>query len=140
MAHKHERSRSRRIAIQVLYCSILRDKSPDLLIKDEELDTLEAPIDDYALILINGVVKHKDKIDKRLGGLSKNWTVDRMPFVDLCVLRVAMFEILYVEDVPLSVAIDEAVELAKGFGGEESHKFVNGILGAVADNLEESLE
>ena len=68
-----------------------------------------------------------------IGESSQNWAIDRMPVVDRSVLRLAVYEMRYVDDVPQSVAINEAVELAKAFGGEDdSHRFVNGILGRLA--------
>lgn len=144
MAHKHERSLSRRTAVQVLFAWEIRtsteegaklDLTPRKMMESGELELIEGPIDDYALALIDGVVEHKDEIDEKLNSLSKNWSLDRMSLVDLNVIRVATFEIMYRDDVPTSVSIDEAVELAKGFGGEDSHKFVNGILGAIATEL-----
>ena len=70
--------------------------------------------------------------DKTIGEVSENWSVSRMPFVDRNILRLATYEILYDADVPASVAINEAVELAKVYGGEDSSKFVNGVLGKIA--------
>lgn len=144
MAHKHERSLSRRTAVQVLFAWEMRasteggakkNLTPRQMMENGELEVIEGPVDDYALALIDGVVEHKSEIDEQLRGLSKNWSLDRMSLVDLNVIRVATFELMYRDDVPTSVSIDEAVELAKGFGGEESHKFVNGILGAIAKDL-----
>ena len=105
--------------------------------KSGELDLIEGPIDDYAQMLIDGVIENLDAIDARLSQQSTNWSLDRMSLVDLNVIRVATFEMTNVSDVPISVSIDEAVELAKGFGGADSHKFVNGILGAIAKGLED---
>lgn len=145
MAHKHERSLSRRTAVQVLFAWEMRksteegkklEVTPDSLMENGELDLIEGPMDDYAQMLIHGVMNNIDEIDERLSSLSKNWSIDRMSLVDLNIIRVAIFEMLHVDDVPVSVTIDEAVELAKGFGGAESHKFVNGILGAIAQGIE----
>ena len=145
MAHKHERSLSRRTAVQVLFAWEMRKSTdvgkksnitPESMMKSGELDLIEGPIDDYAQMLIDGVINNLDSIDKRLSEQSTNWSLDRMSLVDLNVIRVATFEMTNVEDVPISVSIDEAVELAKGFGGADSHKFVNGILGAIAKSLE----
>lgn len=145
MAHRHERSLSRRTAVQALFAWEVRvwatkdDKvlhsTPMDLIENGELDVIEGPIDDYAMTLIEGVFDNKKEIDSILEGLSKNWSLERMSLVDLNVIRVATFEIMKLEEIPTSVSIDEAVELAKGFGGEDSHKFVNGILGAIAKKL-----
>ena len=148
MAHKHERSLSRRTAVQVLYACEMRnlsdkkkhDFTPEEMAKSGELDVIEGEIDDYAQKLIEGVTANKDKIDDLLEKNSKNWALDRMSLVDLNVIRVSTYEMLEVEDVPVSVSIDEAVELAKGFGGEQSHKFVNGILGGISNMIQSERE
>ena len=146
MAHKHERSLSRRTTVQVLFAWEMRKSTdegkkgnitPETMMKNGELDLIEGPIDDYAQMLIDGVIENLDAIDARLSQQSTNWSLDRMSLVDLNVIRVATFEMTNVSDVPVSVSIDEAVELAKGFGGADSHKFVNGILGAIAKGLED---
>lgn len=77
-------------------------------------------------------------IDKHLAATSENWALARMPIVDRSILRLATYEMMYVDDVPTSVTINEAVELAKDFGGEdESPRFVNGVLGRIAKILDE---
>ena len=146
MAHKHQRSLSRRTAVQVLFAWEMRSQTkngkknritPSKMIETGELDLIEGPIDDYANRLIDGVISNKQKIDDCLNSYSKNWSLERMSLVDVNVIRVAIFEMFNIEDVPISVSIDEAVELAKGFGGDDSHKFVNGILGAISKNMEQ---
>ncbi len=93
---------------------------------------------DYAYSLVKGVEERKDELDGRLSSISKNWSVSRMPLMDLAILRIALYEMLYVDVVPISVSINEAVEMAKEFGGEDdSPKFVNGMLGNVARQLED---
>ena len=142
MAHKHERTYARRTAVQVLYSLDVRNqteykRTPTDLIDSCELDVVEGDLDEYAMRLIEGVWENKDKIDKELDSLANNWAIDRMPLVDKNVLRVSAYELMHVEDVPVSVSIDEAVEIAKGFCGDDSPKFINGILGALADKLGE---
>lgn len=83
---------------------------------------------DYAKLLATGVREHVDELDKYIGELSEGWTVDRQPAVDRNILRLAIYEINYVESVPEIVAVDEAVELAKKYSTAESGKFVNGVL------------
>lgn len=90
----------------------------------------------YALTLVKGVSEKLEEIDAILSEISTNWSVFRMPMVDRNILRMAVYEILYVDDVPTAVAVDEAVGLAKEYGGEDSSKFVNGILSKVASNQE----
>ena len=107
------------------------------LIDGALLDCLEEPLSDYALKLLDGVSDHKDELDSELASLSENWSIERMPVMDLNILRIALFEMKYVDDVPISVSINEAVELAKDFGGEDnSPKFINGMLGNIARQME----
>jgi N utilization substance protein B len=88
--------------------------------------------------LLSGTVEHVDEIDDLIACASENWSIDRMPIVDLSVLRMAIFEMKYLDDVPLSVSINEAVDLAKHYGGEDdSSRFVNGVLGKIAVMLEQ---
>lgn len=94
----------------------------------------------YAANLVQGVEAHKTEIDQKLGAASENWTLERMPIVDRAIMRMAVFEMLYQDDVPVSVSINEAVELAKEFGGEDdSARFANGILGRIARADEEGV-
>lgn len=87
-------------------------------------------VEDYALHLVNGVLGAKDAVDSELGQFATNWTVERMPATDRNILRIAVFEILFAEPkVAAGIAINEAVEIAKSYGTDESPRFVNGILG-----------
>ncbi len=83
---------------------------------------------DFAKILINGVIQHHDAIDDTIEKYVQHWAIDRLALIDLSILRIAIFEILYQEDIPPVVTINEAIELAKQFGDDESGKFVNGVL------------
>ena len=83
---------------------------------------------DYARRLVSGVEDEIDDLDARLTEVSVGWPVHRMSAIDRTILRLALYEMLHVEDVPTEVAINEAVELAKGFSGEESPVFVGGVL------------
>ena len=78
------------------------------------------------------VLAHLEEIDQKIGEKAEGWTLSRLPKADLSVMRLAVYEILYDEDVPDGVAINEAVELAKRYGGEKSYRFVNGVLASVA--------
>ncbi len=133
---KHERRRAREDALAVLYSSDILETGAGQL-----LDTGDFPEDvelsPYAESLVRGVAANVDDIDARLAATSENWAIDRMPVVDRALLRLAVFEMVYVDDVPISVSINEAVELAKVYGGEdESSRFVNGVLGRIARSLE----
>ncbi|MDO5787095.1 MAG: transcription antitermination factor NusB [Phascolarctobacterium sp.] len=88
---------------------------------------------DYALALVQGVLANKEAIDARLSEYAIDWTVERMPATDRNILRVAAYEMLFAEkSVAAGVAINEAVEVAKAYGTEESPRFVNGVLGKLA--------
>lgn len=140
-AKRHERTTARRAALQVLYASEITDESPAAIAEGNRRLDEDGPMSDYALSLVRGVESHRFAIDKHLAATSENWSLARMPIVDRSILRLATFEMMYVGDVPTSVTINEAVELAKDFGGEdESHRFVNGILGRIAKMLDEEQE
>jgi transcription antitermination protein NusB len=87
---------------------------------------------DFARTLIRGVREHQAEIDARLTEASQNWGLDQMAKVERTLLRIATFEICFLPSVPLRAAINESIELAKTFGGPDSGKFVNGILGRIA--------
>lgn len=94
-------------------------------------------VEEYALVLVRGAMEEQERLDRLIDENSRNWSVSRMPLVDRAILRIALYEMIYQDDVPLGVSIDEAVELAKSFGGEdESSRFVNGVLGAIATLIE----
>ena len=138
MARRHERTVARQSALQVLYTSEIQGVPASDLIESGSVLEDETPLSDYAVRLIDGVDEKMLAINARLASTSENWKLDRMPVVDRCILRLAAYEMLYVDEVPVSVAINEAVELAKGFGGEdESPRFVNGVLGRIARQIEE---
>jgi len=92
----------------------------------------DAEITEFAKRLVCGVVAYRIQLDDRLAAHSKNWHLDRISRVALTALRLAAFEMLYCEDIPDSVAINEAVELVKAYGGEEDSAFVNGVLGGLS--------
>lgn len=138
MSKTHERTLARRCAVQILYQSEITGTPADKLL-DENLVPEEAKADAYARKLVEGVAAHRAEFDRAIGETSQNWAIDRMPVVDRCILRMALFEMRYCDDVPQSVAINEAVEVAKAFGGEDdSHRFINGVLGRLARQADES--
>lgn len=139
MAKRHERTRARMSALQVLYTSEIQGAHPsEVAVSEKYLSEDGKDLSDYARKLVEGVEAHRVGIDKMLSSTSENWSLARMPIVDRSILRLATYEMTYVDDVPVSVAINEAVELAKGFGGkDESPQFVNGVLGRIAAQLEE---
>ena len=124
------RTKARKRALDVLYESELRDVDPVTTLA-ERIRLAEPPVNDYTVVLVEGVQGHRARIDEILAQYAEGWTVDRMPDVDRAVLRLGVFELLWCADVPDAVAIDEAVELAKTLSTDESPRFVNGVLGRV---------
>jgi N utilization substance protein B len=102
-----------------------------------EEPTLEVNSKAYAFAseLVNGVIAHLADIDGRIAEKSKHWSMARMARVDLNILRLAVFELLYRPDIPKNVTMNEAIEVAKKFGAEDSASFVNGILDEIASNV-----
>ena len=135
---RHERTTARRVALQVLYTAEIKGASAAQIVAEGVFPSEEGPLSEYAQDLVRGVEQNRIVIDGSLKAAAENWSLGRMPIVDRCILRLATYEMLFVDEVPVSVAINEAVELAKDFGGEdESPRFVNGVLGRIARQLEE---
>ncbi len=122
------RSKARKRAVDVLYETALRNGSP-LAVLRERLAQADPPVPEYAVELVEGVTAHQARIDELLTTYAEDWTLERMPAVDLAVLRVGAFELLYRDDVPDQVAVSEAVELVSSLSTDESPRFVNGLLG-----------
>ncbi len=125
------------IAFQTLYEYDFRGEKKSGLQIDKitmrNLKQYEQVVDDTKFVedLVAGVLKHQKKIDDIIRPAAPEWPVDQIARVDKILLRLAIYELLYEKDIPPKVAINEAVELAKSFGGENSSKFVNGVLGTV---------
>lgn len=135
-----ERRKARHQALRILYQREITGESVSDIIDggsylpdDEEEDPTEGGPSEFARRVSSGVEAHQERIDEVIGSISENWTVHRMPPVDRSILRIAVWEMLYAEDIPSSVSINEAVEMAKVYGGDDSSKFVNGILGRLAE-------
>jgi transcription antitermination protein NusB len=132
------RSKARKRAVDVLYAAALRDADPRTLHAERVEEAEHPPPNDYAETLVDGVVANQQRIDELLAEHSEGWTLDRMPAVDLAILRLGLYELLWAEDVPDPVAIDEAVALARTLSTDDSPRFVNGVLGrlaTIADHL-----
>ena len=89
-------------------------------------------IDDFAALLVRGVEQHRVEIDRILGKHSEHWALDRMSRVDHNILRMAVFELLWCQDIPPKVSINEAIELGKKFSTEKSAMFINGVLDKIS--------
>src|SRR5688572_5203554 len=129
------RRKARKRALDVLYEADLRDLPPAQVLVSY-LDRIEKPRPDhldYTISLIEGVAKNLDRIDELIASYAEGWTIDRMPVVDRNLARIAVFELLYVSEIDDPVAISEAVELARELSTDDSPRFLNGLLGRIAD-------
>jgi N utilization substance protein B len=129
------RRKARKRALEVLYEADLRDRNIGRTLS-EYVERLEHPRPahlPYAVSLVEGVASHLDRIDELIASYAEGWTIDRMPVVDRNLARIAVYELLYVDEVDDPVAITEAVELAKELSTDDSPRFLNGILGRIAD-------
>jgi N utilization substance protein B len=142
MAGKTSRRKERRFAFQVLY-SINFEATPSMegvettfanfLETDEQTQqSAEMP---FARSLVQGVVSHIQELDATIARFSKHWKLSRIAHVELTILRLGVFEMLHVPEVPVPVAINEAIELSKDFGDDNSRNFINGILDGIARDL-----
>ncbi|MBI5892251.1 MAG: transcription antitermination factor NusB [Deltaproteobacteria bacterium] len=126
------RTSAREISLQVLYQLDVRDDDIEDAVAAHLSASLSKDVKDYAHKLVKGVCEYKDKIDSLIEASSENWSLKRMALVDRNILRLSIFEMLYCEDIPHKVAIDEAVELGKKFGAKDSGAFINGILDKIS--------
>lgn len=101
----------------------------------EVVDAQALPIDNLTTLLVDGVVRHGERIDQEISAHSRGWTLQRMPAIDRNVLRIGAFELLGRPDVPVAVVLDEAVELVKTYSTDDSGRFVNGVLAALVPVL-----
>ena len=139
------RRESRELALQILYAL---DANPSVGIREtlqtfreEQADVLSR-VREFAEGLVQGVQEHREEIDAAIKARSKNWTLVRMPRVDLNVMRMATYELMFRQDIPKKVSINEAIEIARKFGDKESPAFVNGILDEIeaCPKIEEASE
>ena len=124
------RKASREIAMKLLYQLEIQKED-----KEEQIGTVLEDSDltdkdrEYILNIVNGVQENISRIDDSIEKYSKGWKINRIPKVDLSILRLSIYEMSFREDIPFNVSINEAVELAKKYSGEEAGAFINGILG-----------
>ena len=142
-----ERRAARRVAVDVLYEAEIRDELPlEALASRRKQGPVsdDATADDtgrdsskdvfaYARAVVEGVQRHQAEIDELIARYADRWAITRMPVVDRTLLRIALFELLWRDDIPVPVAINEAVELAKELSTDDSGRFINGLLGKVVE-------
>lgn len=127
-----QRRRAREYALQALYMYDIGTATRDDLVALFWIDEKpEDSIRDFATDLISGTIDRLDEIDAHIEANSRNWTIERIASVDRAILRISIYSLLYRDDVPAAVTIDEAIELGKLYGGDNSGQFINGILDAL---------
>jgi N utilization substance protein B len=124
------RSKARKRAVDVLYEADLRRSDPLAVLRDRIADG-NPPVPEHAVRLVEGAVEQRPRIDALIEQHASGWSLDRLPDVDRAILRMAVYELLWVDDVPDAVVIDEAVELAKALSTDDSPAYVNGVLGGI---------
>lgn len=130
------RSKARKRALDILYQSDVRGDDLAATLAAEAKRAANEPAREaswlYAREIVDGVIDNRDEIDEQIVTHARDWKLERMPAVDRAILRLAVWELMFNEEVPSAVAIDEAVELAKEFSTDDSGSFVHGVLGRIA--------
>ena len=124
------RTKARKRAVDVLYEADVRSRDRRALLAERVTDG-NPPVPEHTVRLVEGVAEHAARIDELIDTHASGWSLDRLPDVDRAILRMAVFELLWADDVPDAVVIDEAVELAKKLSTDDSPAYVNGVLGAI---------
>ena len=131
------RNKARKRAFQIIFEADQRGSSvTDVLadwIRHARTDERQPPVSEYTIQLIEGYAENAPRIDELISTYSVGWTLDRMPVVDRSILRLAAYELIWSEEVPEAVVIDEAVDIAREFSTDESPPFINGLLGRLKD-------
>lgn len=129
------RTKARKRALDILFASELRREDPVEAL-DRAVAEGQGPTNPYTGDLVRGVQDHRARIDELLSEYSTGWSLERMPAVDRNVLRIGLYELLWVDDVPDPVAVTEAMALVRELSTDESPQFVNGVLGSLLRNKE----
>jgi N utilization substance protein B len=131
------RRKAREAALQVLFQTEFNDTSFEVILsqfwknKKADKETRE-----FSRVLVENVLAHKDEIDRSIQSVSEHWRISRMAVIDRCILRIAVCEFAFGEDIAPAIVINEAIEIAKKYSGTEAANFINGILDAIKKNRE----
>ena len=124
------RRRGRALAMKLLYQAVPGGQSLEDVLRDfNEYQKAPERVQHFALQLARGVLEHREDIDAKIKEALQRWEFDRLAAVDTQLMRVAIYELLFLDDIPANVTIDEAIELSRQYSTEQSSKFVNGVLG-----------
>lgn len=128
------RTKARKRALDVLFEAEQRQLDPLTLLAERIVNSgAESALPQYSVEIVEGVTAHLERLDELIATHSHGWTIDRMPAVDRALLRIGAWEVLFNDDVPDVVAVDEAVELSRSLSTDDSPGFVNGLLGRILD-------
>ena len=129
-----DRSLAREIAMKMLYAASLggEESMSSVLEQSEQADTLSDSDKTCVENLMDGVTAHREELDAIIGRYAQGWALNRLARVDLTILRMAVYELQFMPEIPVGATINEAVELAKAYGTDKSPGFINGILGSIA--------
>lgn len=123
-----KRREAREKIVQVLYQIDMRGIDAGEAIKAITDEPLDAQDRDYLQAQVSGILAHQEELDQSIKKYLRNWSLDRLGFVDRAILRLAAYEIFHIEDIPEKVSVNEAIELSRAFGMEESVKYINAVL------------
>jgi N utilization substance protein B len=126
------RTKARTRAVDVLFEAQQRRRDPVTVLADR-IAQADPPVHEYTVTLVEGVTARRERIDELISSYAQGWSIERMPAVDVAVLRLGTWEILFNDDVPDAVAVSEAVELAKSLSTDESPAYVNGLLSRILE-------
>jgi N utilization substance protein B len=126
------RTKARKRAVDVLFEAQQRRRDPVTVLADR-IAQADPPVHEYTVTLVEGVTARRERIDELISSYAQGWSIERMPAVDVAVLRLGTWEILFNDDVPDAVAVSEAVELAKSLSTDESPAYVNGLLSRILE-------
>ena len=126
------RTKARKRAVDILFEAEQR-KLPAVQVLADRLAQSDPPVPEYTVALVEGVTARRERIDELLSTYSQGWTLERMPAVDRALLRIGAFEVLFADEVPDAVAVNEAVDLARSLSTDDSPAFVNGLLGRIVE-------
>jgi len=133
-----DRRKARIMALEIIYQKEITESSLEEIIENRNRTGTQEMPSEFAMKLIEGVLEHQEEIDSLIADYADNWAIDRMPSLDRNIIRISLYEIMHEEEIPVSVSINEAVEMAKIYGTEDSGKFVNGVLGKISSELSDS--
>ncbi len=131
------RREARELIMKMLYEMTFHPENDANLLLEGYTQDMKGKVKDFIVNEFNGVLQHQEEIDSIIEASSTNWSINRIAKVDHMLLRMAVYELKWGEDIPQKVAINEAIEIAKVYSTDKSPKFINGILGNIAKSIEE---